>query len=645
METDKDLKFKIHYFCREKYYQTMENIALEGIKKFPDDPAFKLYSGIALVLSGRVQESIRELEPLIGYKDVNVGALLALISAHKACQTVDKETVMQLDAKLKTERKASSEFGLYYGALFLFLNNKIDKSREYLERFLKNNPDSFEGLTLKGWVELLSDRNSKNKSAAQCFNTVLEKEKKNMDATLGLVKLKESEKDFDSCISLLNQLIVKYPNALPPLIEKMKIQLACSDWDLTIEIANRILTVDNKCLEALRMKSLVLICRDGNYEETALSLRRLLGEMEKFEPKNAKLFLENAQLFSYLSGKNPKILSETYRFAEKAAQLEPTNVDFITELGYQNLLQKKIKEASKFFRTTTKLDDSSITALTGLTLCQIHEGGINEQIKQQVEFLREVQNDQPSSELLLMSAKLAVTPEDAILYLNQATEVHFERLKKYPYGIRYLYYLNPGFMMDVVKEYLKYAPSTLSINAYDNFIPEPLEKSLAILQEITVSCPGLLEAQYEYAHVQYLTGNIKGAKTTLAHILDDLDATSADAHILMAQIHLQQKNYQQGVQSLEVGLSYNFKIREHPLYHLINAMVHKENGNITECITSLKNVMDSSGLKPGSKATEFELSISDKVMLYLELADAYQLNNQPHEAGKIIQEAMEQFQG
>ena len=41
-------------------------------------------------------------------------------------------------------------------------------------------------------------------------------------------------------------------------------------------------------------------------------------------------------------------------------------------------------------------------------------------------------------------------------------------------------------------------------------------------------------------------------------------------------------------QSLEVGLSYNFEVRDHPIYHLINAKVMKTNGNMEDAIKTLQ---------------------------------------------------------
>ena len=75
--------------------------------------------------------------------------------------------------------------------------------------------------------------------------------------------------------------------------------------------------------------------------------------------------------------------------------------------------------------------------------------------------------------------------------------------------------------------------------------------------------------------VEYL--NVLFVKvSTLQHVLDNIDPTCADSHLLMAQIQLHQGNFLNAQQSLEVGLSYNFEVREHPIYHLINAKVSSD---------------------------------------------------------------------
>jgi Flp pilus assembly protein TadD len=64
-------------------------------------------------------------------------------------------------------------------------------------------------------------------------------------------------------------------------------------------------------------------------------------------------------------------------------------------------------------------------------------------------------------------------------------------------------------------------------------------------------------------------------------------------------------------QSLEVGLSYNFEVRDHPLFHLINAKVQKDQGDIAGAEKTLKKALElaqkeyeaSKKIKPGSART------------------------------------------
>lgn len=70
-DPDTLIKAKILYFGREKYYHQMQLAAVEGMKRFSGDPAFKFFYGMALVLEGRIQEGIRELDPLQAYSEVS----------------------------------------------------------------------------------------------------------------------------------------------------------------------------------------------------------------------------------------------------------------------------------------------------------------------------------------------------------------------------------------------------------------------------------------------------------------------------------------------------------------------------------------------------------------------------------------------
>lgn len=61
---------------------------------------------------------------------------------------------------------------------------------------------------------------------------------------------------------------------------------------------------------------------------------------------------------------------------------------------------------------------------------------------------------------------------------------------------------------------------------------------MAVLAAVRDACPGLMTAHLSLARTQLMAGEVRAAHTTLRHVLDNVDATSADAHLLLAQILL-----------------------------------------------------------------------------------------------------------
>ena len=58
-DPDTLIKAKIHYFCRERQFHAMQFAAVEGMKRFSGDPAFKFFYGMALVLEGQLQVKLK----------------------------------------------------------------------------------------------------------------------------------------------------------------------------------------------------------------------------------------------------------------------------------------------------------------------------------------------------------------------------------------------------------------------------------------------------------------------------------------------------------------------------------------------------------------------------------------------------------
>lgn len=73
------------YYCREKYFHTMQRIAESASLNSPDS-GLKLQYCIALILQSKIGEALRELESLLVKPDIGLAVILASIHAQNLCE-------------------------------------------------------------------------------------------------------------------------------------------------------------------------------------------------------------------------------------------------------------------------------------------------------------------------------------------------------------------------------------------------------------------------------------------------------------------------------------------------------------------------------------------------------------------------------
>uniref|UniRef100_A0A8B9LA54 Tetratricopeptide repeat domain 21B n=1 Tax=Astyanax mexicanus TaxID=7994 RepID=A0A8B9LA54_ASTMX len=634
----------IIYYCREKYSTHVLNVSSEAQRRFTNDPVFIFFHAYGLLMQDRVQEAIQELEQVKDKRDVSLCALMALVYAQKKRPHPDKDTIQELDAKVKEDRKSASPKALYHAGMFLWLLGRNDKAREYVDRMIKISSGSTEGIILKGWIDLTSGKDAYAKKSGKYFEESL-KEQINIFALMGKVQYYEFRQNYSGALETVNQVIVRYPSFMPALEKKMKLLLSLQDWEQTVDAAQRF-----ELFCSFLFKEAVFLA-DKQKNTSVKQLVNLISNIDIQEPNNSELLYRTSLAFTRVCGRAEKVLQHTHTMVERAFSQASGDADLATELGYQLVLQGKTKEAIKWYQTAMSLDESSVSALTGIIRCQLSEGHL-EDAEHQLEFLTEIQQSiGKSAELLYLRAVLAIkkrkAQDEVTNLLNDTVDTHFSTLQGLPLSVEYYEKLNPDFLLEIAKEYLALCPAKPPAQGQ---APAPqLQHCASVLDTVVKIVPGLLHAVFLMAKVRFLSGDTEAAQSSLQHCLDQ-KPSFADAHLLMAQIHLLQGHFKLSSQSLELCLSHNFEVREHPLYHLIKAQAQRKMGELQEAIQTLQLAMSLPGVKRAgsaakSKARRVELSAADCVSVYLELAEALWLNGEQHEAAKVMQDAINEFTG
>uniref|UniRef100_A0A8C2PDW8 Tetratricopeptide repeat domain 21B n=1 Tax=Capra hircus TaxID=9925 RepID=A0A8C2PDW8_CAPHI len=610
----------INYYCQEGYFHHVLLVASEGMKSYGSDPVFRFYHAYATLMEGKIQEALREFEAIKNKQDVSLCSLIALIYAHKMSPNPDREAILESDARVKEQRKGAGPKVLYHAGLFLWHIGRHDKAREYIDRMIKISNGSKEGQVLRAWLDITRRKEPYTKKALRYFEEGLQ-DGNDIFALLGKAQCLEMRQNYSGALETVNQIIMNFPGFLPAFVKKMKLQLALQDWDQTVETAQRLIDLLLFSYEII----FPLYFSSVKYKLFICTFR-----------KNKFFHL------SRLCGRSQLILQKTQTLLERAFSLNPQQSEFATELGYQMILHGKVKEALKWYKTAMTLDETSVSALIGFIQCQLIEGQLQD-ADQHLEFLRE--------ELTYLHAVLAMRKnkrqEEVINLLNDVLDTHFSQLEDLPLGIQYFEKLNPDFLIEIITEYLNFCPMQPASPGQP--LSPLLRRCTSILETIVRTVPGLLQAVFLIAKVKYLSGDIEAAYNNLQHCLEH-SPSYADAHLLMAQVYLSQEKFKLCSQSLELCLSYNFKVREYPLYHLIKAQSQKKMGEIAEAIKTLHMAMSLPGMRRigSSSKTKYrktEVDASHRLSVFLELAEVHRLNGEQHEAAKVLQDAIHEFSG
>ncbi|XP_030747713.1 tetratricopeptide repeat protein 21B-like [Sitophilus oryzae] len=615
---------KIFYHFHHKYFNFMLNNSKEAITKYPTNVAFKLYHSLALILTNRLEEAIRDLEGIREEQDVKLSATIALMYGHKMLGIAGRDIFATLDTQMKDYRKTAQWQDFYYSAFVLLSLSKPEKALDYVEKALALTIEP-ETLALKGWLLLITRSNAKQNASTirAIFSNALQKNSKDILAILGYTECCLLTAEFAEALNSVNQAIVRCPNTNLALLQKMRIFFAARDWDQTIETLNRFNVTDSEILYALKYEILIILCQSGNTKDGATKIKIFHDALKKYEPNNSIAFTEAAKLFSTACARNETVLKQCIFISESALQIDSDTASVVVNLGFQILLAGKTKEAIRLFKSATKLDETCFEALLGLSWCEFYEHGCSEQLQRQIEYLLEL-NDSPTSlSLKFLQARASKTQSDALVHLEHVYN-HKKLLSKiFYYSERYLLELDPDFCLEVVQEYLERAPNK--------------DQALDLAKMIADACPGSPKALYLLARV--LTS--RGDQTSALNILEKLskvsDESSSDASLLQAELQVDTGQYERAAQSLEACISVNFQVRENPQYHYVSALVDKNSHNYAEAIRALTTAL--------SLVKEKKSFLTEKTAIYVELIDTLNIVGQTDESLKVLEEAAEDLRG
>ncbi|XP_015919309.1 tetratricopeptide repeat protein 21B isoform X1 [Parasteatoda tepidariorum] len=623
----------IIYYNRARMYRTMQIIAVEGIKRNPENPVFKLYYCVSLIHEGRNGEAEEGLSEIRDFSDVSLSAAILLEHLEQPQETYDNI----LKGRVKDLLEIAGEMAIFLAGITFMLLHKPEKARNFILKVLKVPALLKKASIFLGWIEMLTHDGSPSKDVWKYFESA---DNSSPEAVFGRAKYYDRQGNFIKSLEYINQAIVLFPKYPPAFVEKMKIHLALEDWDQTIAAAQRALLLDINNIEALRFTLMHMLTQGSKIEEVEDKLKNLYLTMMKCEPKNAELFFETAQLISRLSGVHKPIVEATFSMSKKAVELKPDDPEINTEFGFQYMLLGKANKAAAIFKA-----HACERSVTGSLQCLILQEEY-ERASEQIQVYRECETEF-SHEMLFIAALLAdkmnASSEVIVNYLSDGFKLHSKTLKGIPWNIKYYCLLQPFLVHDMSKLLISHTPN--QVTKSKTIFADALKLCKSAVNMVHLSCPGLFgfSTSVLLANLKMLEGDLAAAKALLYQTVDKEDS-NPESRIVLAQLHLNEGNFYAASHCLEVALSFNFEVRENLDYLLIKAEIQRQQGLLTDAAETLnfaKSICFPDSAKEESSVRKAPLS--KKIHLYVQLIKVHCDLNMQDEANAAIREANSLF--
>ena len=268
------------------------------------------------------------------------------------------------------------------------------------------------------------------------------------------------------------------------------------------------------------------------------------------------------------------------------------------ELAYQKCLFEDYNEGFLTYQKAATFDDSSMEPLYGMIYCRIMQGKI-EDAEQQIDLVNEINEQQPKTARHyflegMISYRKGQQKDMTVKLLDQCLNLHITATKEVPAGFDFYTKLNPDFLLELAKEYMKHAGVKPLVKSEET--PRYMNKAIKLLENIIRQYPINSEAQILLAKARWLTNDVNVALKTLHEILKT-DPNLVEAHVLTSIINMESGDINAANNSLQQAFSQDFSIRENPVFLLIRAQVEIKMQSFQEAYKTLNTAYSLPGVK------------------------------------------------
>lgn len=647
---------RIFYYWRLSMYGHVHALCNEFLKESGVDPLFLIWDALASGAEGKTSIGLATLERITNRVAMGLPIAVAQLNIHKMAKMQDFTSIGQLETEIEQLQKSANASAVVQAAQILWLTGNATQAINFVHPLTTQSPANKSANALVGWIKLsAADRNSGRWFDMASADSAVSNRAPDPFVLYGKAMYFANVSRWQDALQNLVQLagICEFPEAA---LERARIYIAMNNWDLAMETAAESVGHYVSDCDYELMCSIHALSQTGDLEAAKSSIKNLLNLINKYENENSVYTLNVVKLLISLSWRDHDIVVNCLNSFNSVARAHPETPEVQITHGRILLYAERYQEAKEAFNSALTQVSDSISALTGLISVQIALKQMSD-AGNQLEFLEAMVGDQGAPlELIAMKCQYLRTnnlPVD-IDGLVFAMRRHVENVQQiftpqsarpvstddaFQNGFPIDHYLENYIQLDLGTFANALTEAMFNCNTLERTVADPKNGPICdLIARILEYIPGAIPFSYYLAVLAFGEGRYAQATRAIQAVLNShWGFNASQCHLLLAQIRLQMKQFDDAEAALSRAVSYDFNIRSSLRYNMISAQLNDARGQFDKAVETLNGLM---------KSPEYEQAPSnEKVNVSLFLAHALRRLKKNDEAQRVVTDALNSWHG
>lgn len=326
-----------------------DKIFEKAIELVPMNAALHTQLGLTRLSAGREEDAIEVLQnsSTLGTKNYRADITLAYYYIEKHQYDAALNTIDVLEEKLPDSAGPHNLRGIAYIG-----KKDLISARKSFEKALQLDPTL---TSVAARIAALDLQENNIPAARKRYHSVLEKDKSNISALVGLAELAAAEKDENQYLALLKRAAAAKPTALVPRVMIANYYLRKGEHQQAISIARETVVARPNSPEALSLLAKMQL--NGGEAASAVSNAAKVVEIM---PKSAEARFHLAKAYAALGN-----MQETRKVLHRTLEIDP---NYIQARDTLSALDARLGDHEQALEFAKSLQDNAPASATGLVL-------------------------------------------------------------------------------------------------------------------------------------------------------------------------------------------------------------------------------------------------------------------------------------